>query len=861
MSHDKEGGITGLMPYQYVHVLDLTTNITRLEVGPQTLVLKSNERLEAGPLPMIVVPPGHYISVTDPVSHYEAGKACELKLGQKEVRLHQDPFPLYPGESLTLAPEYVQQRGQYQKAVRPLPVIKANHAIRLRALLDLEDSGVKRKEEEMWQLPGPLTYIPRADVEVVKVVQPFIIRNGDSLNLRAIQDCYDNDGNKRVTGEEWLVSTPGAYVPGVFEEVLGVKSKITLTHDAGLHLRATRTLTDAYGDSRLAGDEWLLTGEETDSYFPEVGVEVVKQVKKTVVSKGQYCVVLDPVDEDKRPCLGKRVLKKGLCTFFLHPGERLEDGIQNSHVLSADESLVLQATGAFTDDMFKGKPKRKPGDLWLIRGPLEYIPPIEVEIVKKRETMPLSKNEGIYVQNRQTGKIRSVMGPCSYMLNAHEELWEKPLTPEVEEILRNGGGIGDGNIRKLAYYEQSINPSILMGRNRTKIVTYRCPGNTAVQVYNYMQKTARVVLGPDLIILGPHENFNVLSLSAGKPKKANALKSLCMMLGPDFITDILEVETADHARLKIQIAFNNHFEYYRNDDESLKQMFAVPDFIGFACRQVGSRIRGAVALVPFDEFHRHSLQIIRTAVFGINPVNKQLRTHIRFSENNLVITNIDVQSIEPSDVKMRDSLSKSIQMAIEIATRSIENAAAHEADKIEQAARGQLERQKLANEKDAEKERANLLHLCAIAAAVESTGQAKAEAQAQAERMLIECQSEIEAAKLKAEAEAIEHQAKLETQSMVRRGELNYLRGHNELYLDKERRKAEIEVNKFQEMIESIGQETCAAMAQAGPDTQIRLLQALGMQSVLFTDAKNPLNLFNTAGGPVGMETDGQASA
>ena len=50
-------------------------------------------------------------------------------------------------------------------------------------------------------------------------------------------------------------------------------------------------------------------------------------------------------------------------------------------------------------------------------------------------------------------------------------------------------------------------------RDRTRVVTYRCPSNTAVQVYNYMQKTARVVFGPDLVILGPHETFNVLFLS------------------------------------------------------------------------------------------------------------------------------------------------------------------------------------------------------------------------------------------------------------------------------------------------------------------------------------------------------------
>ena len=78
---------------------------------------------------------------------------------------------------------------------------------------------------------------------------------------------------------------------------------------------------------------------------------------------------------------------------------------------------------------------------------------------------------------------------------------------------RKGGGTGSEDIRKIAYFEQSIDPKMLKGRDKTRVVTYRCPHNTACQVYNYMEKTARVIFGPDLVILGPHENFNVLSLS------------------------------------------------------------------------------------------------------------------------------------------------------------------------------------------------------------------------------------------------------------------------------------------------------------------------------------------------------------
>ena len=63
-----------------------------------------------------------------------------------------------------------------------------------------------------------------------------------------------------------------------------------------------------------------------------------------------------------------------------------------------------------------------------------------------------------------------------------------------------------------------------------------------------------------------------------------------------------------------------------------------------------------------------------------------------------VITGIDVHTIEPIDINMRDSLAKSVQMAIEISTKSIERAAAHEAARSEQKAKGTLERQKLLNE-------------------------------------------------------------------------------------------------------------------------------------------------------------------
>jgi len=53
-----------------------------------------------------------------------------------------------------------------------------------------------------------------------------------------------------------------------------------------------------------------------------------------------------------------------------------------------------------------------------------------------RRSIPLDTNEGIYVRDNVTGEIRAVMGPCSYMLTAHEVLYEKELPELVETLLK-----------------------------------------------------------------------------------------------------------------------------------------------------------------------------------------------------------------------------------------------------------------------------------------------------------------------------------------------------------------------------------------------------------------------------------------
>ncbi|CAF1128376.1 unnamed protein product, partial [Brachionus calyciflorus] len=392
-------------------------------------------------------------------------------------------------------------------------------------------------------------------------------------------------------------------------------------------------------------------------------------------------------------------------------------------------------------------------------------------------------------------------------------------------------------------------------RNKYQVVTYRVPHNGAVQIYDYKEKKSRVIFGPDLVMLRPDEQFTLISISGDIPKKPNQIKALCLLLGPDFFTDVIQIETADHARLSLKLSYNWHFRVNQQDEKDAIKLFNVPDFVGDACKAIASRIRGAVAAVAFDDFHKNSAKIIRTSVFGLDE-NASVKKEFVFKQNNLVITSVDIQAVEPVDQRTRDSLQKSVQLAIEITTNSQEAAAKHEAERLEQEAKGKLERQKILDEAEAEKSRRALLELQALSAAVESTGQAKAEAQSRAEAQKIEGEAAVEQAKLKAEAAKIEAQSELERLQNARQAELGYVREQNEIEISKQTQVSEIEVKKFKLMVDAIGAQTIKDMATAGPDLQVKMLQALGLQSTLITDGTNPINLFNTANGLIGNFTN-----
>jgi len=813
-----------LAPYQYIHVKNSNTNITKCEVGPQNYVRQEGEEiLHDEPQDFIILKPYTFAVISDPVVMRDgrpvtdANGLIKIRNGEHEIRIesdYPDPFPLYPGE------EVVQ--------VDDLTVVPRDHALKVKANRQFTDTRyeIVREAGDEWLIKGPAIYIPKIEEDEVEVIQPIIVEKNKALKLKANFDCVDYEGKKRSAGEEWLVRKQGSYLLGVNEILVEVVNAVILTNFKALHLTATKTFTDFYGIMRKAGEEWLVTKEMASTHIYDVYEKLVNEVNPIILNNNEYCYVLNPV-EDGANKMGKKKLIKGPMSFFLKPGEILEGSIRPNYILGDDQGLLLKAQEGFKDEEVGQK---MPGDVWMVTGPCNYVPPVEVTIIENRTAIPLDTVEGIYVRNINTGAINAITGQ-TYMLKANEQLANKKLPDVVDELLQKQGGV-----KNRALYS---------------VVTLRVPYNTIAQIYDYKAKISRVVFGPDLIMLNPDEEFTVNYLSGSTPKVPGRVKTLYVNLGPTFSTDkIMQVETSDHARLELMLSYNWRFEVEDRERDGHK-IFNVRDFVGDMCSTMASRVRAAVASMSFDNFHKSSVHTIRKAVFGIDPDTDHMMEQFKIKANNLVIFNVDVQRAEAMDKKTKESLQKTVTQAIEITSKIQEQEARTLANKIEQEEKAKLAQLILEDNARVEKAKKQLLELKAESASIKSKGQAIAESKAKAQAAELSAQADVSYAELKAQARKIKELAEIEHGKNIRKLELDHKKTLSEQDISKAKELADIESNKFSTIMKAIGQDTLVDIAKAGPETQSQMLNSLGLKGYMLMDSKNPINLFTTANGMI----------
>jgi major vault protein len=722
--------VNSIAPFEYIHVLNKNENIKRLVKGPVNFALEDHEEIVSNiPEKMIIIPNLHYVQIKDPIERekdgqiaYDKFKLPKYRWGVIETRTRNnfpEPFALYPEEKL-------------YKSQTELQFIEVDQALYLKAKIPfINDSGIEVKSGDEWYYFGPGHYIPRQEVEVIKTVNAIINGKDTAIKLKAKKNCTDIYGHPRKAGEYWLIREPGSYLPSMAEEFAEIVEPHIINDWYAIHLKAICDFTDFYANKRKAGDEWVITSNKATSHLLDVNEEFIGREKVVLLGPNEYCIICDPYNpETKKNEYGSVKQVKGIAMFFLNPGERLRDGIQTVRILTEAEALLVQAKETFTDD---GKTYQA-GTKWLIKGPIRYIPRVEVNILETRSLIPLDKNEGIYIRNNKTGRVYTHRG-CTYALKPEEVLWEKVLPENIEKI-----------------YLRDLN---ITSRNKTRIVAYKCPFNAIMQIYNLKNKTNRIVFGPELAILDPDEEFTLMSLSGKVPKEQNVVHTLYLKIGPIFSTDAFDVETVDHTRLKLRIAYNWQFEITKGDEASALKIFTIRDFIGDMCSTLASRIRSFIATFSFEDFHKNSDRMIKRAVFGENE-HGEINKSLKYEDCLLIINDVDIQSVTPTDPTTQKLLQQSVSLAIELATKTIEQEYTIQALIREQEFKGEVTKISINNEIDYLTKHIDLNKLHVESTIIEKTGVSKAQAEAYKDATIIESKSNVLLAEMTKEADEIE---------------------------------------------------------------------------------------------------------
>ena len=92
----------------------------------------------------------------------------------------------------------------------------------------------------------------------------------------------------------------------------------------------------------------MVTSDISSTHIIDVNEEFVEEVPVTILSSDEFCYINDPINEKGVNQLGKKILRRGPCSFFVRPGESIDGGIKKVYILTEDEALLLKANEDFS---------------------------------------------------------------------------------------------------------------------------------------------------------------------------------------------------------------------------------------------------------------------------------------------------------------------------------------------------------------------------------------------------------------------------------------------------------------------------------------------------------------------------------
>jgi hypothetical protein len=359
--------------------------------------------------------------------------------------------------------------------------------------------------------------------------------------------------------------------------------------------------------------------------------------------ENEYLVVRVYENEGQTSSIGTESIIRGTDLSFYVPTTGLEvvpdqSGrfVRTAWRMDASRGLHLRVTSAFeaTEDGALPAGSYIAGqDVFVRGGDGFFFPNRNLEVIAEVEAIPLAEKEGIYVRNLETGKLRTVLGPTSYLVDPTKEaLAKRHLSAQTLALYQ------------LESHRSDRAPSIYVPPSQSVLVI--------------APNRREVLMGPQIRVLDYDEELEILQLSTGRPKSnENLLATSFLQVQGNKVSDRVQLKTSDHVDISVSLSYRVSFV---GDNE---RWFAVKNYVGLLCDHLGSIIRAATRGNSIHAFHQQSAQLLRNSILGLHDeAGKRAGRH--FEENGMWVYDVEVLEVQILDEEVLEMLQDSQRAAI-----------------------------------------------------------------------------------------------------------------------------------------------------------------------------------------------------
>jgi major vault protein len=623
--------------------------------------------------PFIVARDGEYVLLANPVrgdspEDYPNGsfvpganKEKDLVLGSTKIIPGPCGFPLWPGQSAEVRQAHKLGANHYLlvEVVGPLDE-KARYAKLVRESAGLSSAVIDSGESTTpagptpQQLAGSASQLQLGQRIVIqgRHTQLFIPPTGieivppaDDIETKSAGDGADNLSASATQEYTKLLS---AVKEGLTAKQFSVlKNEIRHRNDLNSAEKAViLTGMDEAFDERQSGQGKKRERESRGSRTQSPADPYARRA--VVLGPKEFCFLFD-ADGHARIVRGPARVFPGPYDTFLQRGSRKRS--YDAYELAEHQSLWLRIISPIprgqlekylptsvelTRDIYE------PGHEFIVKGlPTVFFPFIEAEVLNPHTRDPhigndhenaiinsvgIEQKSGIYVRDLRSGVVKMVRGETSYLVDPR---FEDRVPRRIPKDLWNLW-VGHAEAHKATTEKEVSTPWAL---------SISIPNNEAVCVTSRYGR--RVEIGPKVILLEYEEHLTPLRLSKGPSKDGHTLVTSAFLRAKGArVADTFEVESSDFIKLRVKLGFAGHFE--ANNEDEKEKWFHVEDPVKLLADTVRARMREAASVEPAAKLLKQMPQLVRSVLLTEGKA-------LRFEENNMVIENIDVLSVNIID--------------------------------------------------------------------------------------------------------------------------------------------------------------------------------------------------------------------